>query len=170
MAGKDKIARKFRGVEGGLFTKVTKADVGDSFASMAGQVVLMGWADPFYPDPSVPETVKEALIEAAQCGIASHYTMPIGSVELREEIAKKCKAYNHLDVDPRRNIIITPGSDSGLFYAMTVFLDPGDEVLVPDPSYPSNFLNPTLMGGVTVPSPWMRPTATSLTWMPSNVV
>ena len=72
MAGKDKIARKFRGVEGGLFTKVTKADVGDSFASMAGQVVLMGWADPFYPDPSVPETVKEALIEAAQCGIASH--------------------------------------------------------------------------------------------------
>lgn len=62
----------------------------------------MGWADPFYPDPSVPETVKEALIEAAQCGIASHYTMPIGSVELREEIAKKCKAYNHLDVDPRR--------------------------------------------------------------------
>ena len=153
MAGKDKIARKFRGVEGGLFTKVTKADVGDSFASMAGQVVLMGWADPFYPDPSVPETVKEALIEAAQCGIASHYTMPIGSVELREEIAKKCKAYNHLDVDPRRNIIITPGSDSGLFYAMTVFLDPGDEVLVPDPSYPSNFLNPTLMGGVTVPVP-----------------
>ena len=137
MAGKDKIARKFRGVEGGLFTKVTKADVGDSFASMAGQVVLMGWADPFYPDPSVPETVKEALIEAAQCGIASHYTMPIGSVELREEIAKKCKAYNHLDVDPRRNIIITPGSDSGLFYAMTVFLDPGDEVLIPQPSYVS---------------------------------
>ncbi|MFR8331790.1 MAG: pyridoxal phosphate-dependent aminotransferase [Oscillospiraceae bacterium] len=81
------------------------------------------------------------------------YFMPIGSVELREEIAKKCKAYNHLDVDPRRNIIITPGSDSGLFYAMTVFLDPGDEVLVPDPSYPSNFLNPTLMGGVTVPVP-----------------
>ncbi len=36
---------------------------------------------------------------------------------------------------------------------MTVFLNPGDEVLVPDPSYPSNFLNPKLMGAVPVPVP-----------------
>lgn len=36
---------------------------------------------------------------------------------------------------------------------MTIFINPGDEVLVPDPSYPSNFLNPKLMGGVTVPVP-----------------
>lgn len=42
-----KIAERYRGVEGGLFSKVTKADVGDSFASMEGQVTLMGWADPF---------------------------------------------------------------------------------------------------------------------------
>ena len=153
MSARDKIARSFQGVEGGLFSKVTKADVGDSFASMAGKVVLMGWADPFYPDPSVPETVKKALIEAAESGFASHYTMPIGSLELREEIAKKCSSYNKLEVDPRRNVIITPGSDSGLFYAMTVFLNPGDEVLVPDPSYPSNFLNPKLMGAVPVPVP-----------------
>lgn len=156
MAGREKIARGFQGVEGGLFSKVTKADVGDSFASMEGKVVLMGWADPFYPDPSVPETVRKALVDAVESGFASHYTMPIGSLELREEIAKKCRAYNHLEVDPRRNIIITPGSDSGLYYAMTVFLNPGDEVLVPDPSYPSNFLNPKLMGAVTVPVPLDR--------------
>ena len=41
------ISSRFQGVEGGLFTKVTKADVGDNFASMEGEVVLMGWADPF---------------------------------------------------------------------------------------------------------------------------
>jgi aspartate/methionine/tyrosine aminotransferase len=153
MAGKEKIAQRFQGVEGGLFTKVTKADVGDNFASMAGKVVLMGWADPFFPDPSVPDAVRDALIESANSGFASHYTMPIGSLELREEIAKKFKAYNGVEVDPRRNIIITPGSDSGLFYAMNIFLNPGDEVLVPDPSYPSNFLNPKLMGAVTVHVP-----------------
>ena len=56
------ISSRFQGVEGGLFTKVTKADVGDNFASMEGEVVLMGWADPFYPDPSVPENVKNALM------------------------------------------------------------------------------------------------------------
>jgi len=147
------ISSRFQGVEGGLFTKVTKADVGDNFASMEGQVVLMGWADPFYPDPSVPENVKSALIQSVESGFASHYTMPIGSLELRTEIAKKCRRYNHLEADPRRNIIITPGSDSGLFYAMSIFLDAGDEVLVPDPSYPSNFLNPKLIGAVTVPVP-----------------
>ena len=153
MAGKEKISARFQGVEGGLFTKVTKADVGDNFASMAGKVVLMGWADPFFPDPSLPEVVRRAMNECIDSGFASHYTMPIGSLELREEIAKKFKAYNGVEVDPRRNIIITPGSDSGLFYAMNIFLNPGDEVLVPDPSYPSNFLNPKLMGAVTVPVP-----------------
>lgn len=147
------ISSRFQGVEGGLFTKVTKADVGDNFASMEGEVVLMGWADPFYPDPSVPENVKNALIGSVESGFASHYTMPIGSLELRTEIAEKCRRYNQLEVDPRRNIIITPGSDSGLFYAMSIFLNEGDEVLVPDPSYPSNFLNPKLLGGVTVPVP-----------------
>ena len=153
MAGKEKISARFQGVEGGLFTKVTKADVGDNFASMAGKVVLMGWADPFFPDPSLPEVVRRAMNECIDSGFASHYTMPIGSLELREEIARKFKAYNGVEVDPRRNIIITPGSDSGLFYAMNIFLNPGDEVLVPDPSYPSNFLNPKLMGAVTVPVP-----------------
>jgi len=149
-----KVSSRFSGVEGGLFSKVTKADVGDNFASMAEQqITLMGWADPFYPDPSVPELIKNTMVKAFQDGIASHYTMPIGSLELRTEISFKCKKYNHLEVDPRRNVIITPGSDSGLFYAMSVLLDAGDEVLVPDPSYPSNFLNPRLLGAVTVSVP-----------------
>lgn len=150
---RNKVSSRFKGVEGGLFSKVTKADVGEGFASMAGQITLMGWADPFFPDPSIPEPVKRTMVEAFENGFPSHYTMPIGSLELRTEIAKKCKAYNGLEVDPKRNVIITPGSDSGLFYAMSVLLDTGDEVLVPDPSYPSNFLNPKLLGAVTVPVP-----------------
>ena len=45
-------------------------------------------------------------------------------------------------IDPQRNILITPGSDSGLFYAMFPFLEPGDEVLIPDPSYPNTHKTP----------------------------
>jgi aspartate/methionine/tyrosine aminotransferase len=150
---REKVSSRFKGVHGGLFSKVTKADVGDDFASMAGRITLMGWADPFYPDPSIPEQVKQTMIEAFESGFSSHYTMPIGSLELRTEISRKCKQYNSLEVDPRRNVIITPGSDSGLFYAMSALLDSGDEVLTPDPSYPSNFLNPKLLGAVTVPVP-----------------
>lgn len=151
---RNKVAAGFQSVQGGLFAKVTKADVGDGFASMAeDKVTLMGWADPFYPDPSIPEIVKNTMIKAFDSGFPSHYTMPIGSLELREEIAKKLRTYNHIEADPKRNIIVTPGSDSGLYYAMSIFIEPGDEVLVPDPSYPNNFLNPRLLGGVTVPVP-----------------
>lgn len=151
-----KIAERYRGVEGGLFSKVTKADVGDSFASMEGQVTLMGWADPFYPDPAIPDHIQEVLIDTVKTGFPAHYTMPIGSLELRQELAKKLKKFNHISADPRRNIIITPGSDSGLFFAMSAFIGPGDEVLVPDPSYPNNFLNVQLLGAVAVPVPLDR--------------
>lgn len=151
---RSKIADGFQQVEGGLFSQVTKADVGEGFAALAQQdITLMGWADPFYPDRIIPEVVQAVMIKEFESGSPTHYTMPIGSLKLREEVAKKCDRYNQLTVDPKRNVIITPGSDSGLFYAMSIFINPGDEVLVPDPSYPSNFLNPRLLGGVTVPVP-----------------
>ncbi|MDO4339523.1 MAG: pyridoxal phosphate-dependent aminotransferase [Eubacteriales bacterium] len=151
MDNREMISQRFKNVEGGLFSKVTKADVGDSFAAMGGKVTLMGWADPFYPDPAIPQNILDTVIEAYKSGFPAHYTQPTGSLELRREIAKKLKSFNHLDADPSRNIIITPGSDSGLFFAMSAFLDQGDEVLVPDPSYPNNFLNPRLLGAITVP-------------------
>jgi aspartate/methionine/tyrosine aminotransferase len=93
------------------------------------------------------------MVDAIESGLPSHYSMPIGRYELREAIAKKVVKKTGLTLDPSRNIIVTPGSDSGLLYAMMSCINPGDEVLVPDPSYPSNFLNPKLLGGVTVPVP-----------------
>lgn len=154
MEARKKLSKRFAKVEGGLFSNVTKADVGDGFASMeGGQVTLMGWADPFYPDPSIPAHVKEAMIEEIRNGFPSHYIMPIGSLELREKVARKLEKKNGLSVNPKRNILITPGSDSGLFYALAVLLDQGDEILVPDPSYPNNFLDPELLGAVPVSVP-----------------
>jgi aspartate/methionine/tyrosine aminotransferase len=146
-----KLASGFKGIEGGLFSNITKADVGDGFASMADKVTLMGWADPFYPDPYLPEHIISIMTENLKQGFSSHYTMPIGSLELRQAIAKKLRRFNHVDADPKRNIIVTPGSDSGLYFTMSIFINPGDEVLIPDPSYPNNFLNTTLLGGKIVP-------------------
>lgn len=151
---KQKMAPGFRNLQGGLFSKVTKADVGDAATAMKEQGIdLMAWADPFFPDPSLPAPVAEAMKASIESGEAVHYTMPIGNLTLKQEIAKKLSAYNHLSVTPGRNILITPGSDSGLLFAMMPFLNPGDEVLVPDPSYPSNFLNPQLLGAECVPFP-----------------
>ena len=149
-----KMNEKFRDLQGGLFLNVTKADVGEgagNFQKAGGDV--MAWADPFFPDPSIPESVKKAMQDAISSGLPSHYGMPIGVLPLREAIAKRVSKRTGLHIDPQRNVIVTPGSDSGLLYAMMPFIAEGDEVLVPDPSYPSNFLNPKLLGGKAVPVP-----------------
>ncbi|MGM0432646.1 MAG: pyridoxal phosphate-dependent aminotransferase [Spirochaetota bacterium] len=154
---KDKMNYKFKDLEGGLFSKVTKADVGEGAGKLLEQGVdIMAWADPFFPDPSIPASVKQVMVEALQEGFPAHYSMPIGLRELRVAIAEKVSASTGLPIDPSRNVIVTPGSDSGLLYAMMPFIEEGDEVLVHDPSYPSNFLNPKLLGGVTVPIPLYR--------------
>ncbi|XID93950.1 pyridoxal phosphate-dependent aminotransferase [Paenibacillaceae bacterium WGS1546] len=154
MDPKVKMNPVFRKLEGGLFSNVSKADVGGSYASLAENgVTLMGWADPFFPDPAIPEHVLKAALECLQTGFPAHYTMPIGNLDLRKELAVKLKKQNGIDADPERNILVTPGSDAGLFYAMMPFLTPGDEVLVPSPGYPNSFLNPELLGGKTVRVP-----------------
>jgi len=149
---KSKMNGKFRDLQGGLFLEVTKADVGEgagNFQKAGGDI--MAWADPFFPDPSIPKFLQDVMIDAIKSGFPSHYSMPIGAYDLREALAEKISKQTGLEINPSRNVIVTPGSDSGLLYAMMPFIEEGDEVLVPNPSYPSNFLNPKLLGGVTVP-------------------
>lgn len=154
MSIREKLNDRFAPLQGGLFLDVTKADVGEgagNFQKAGGDI--MAWADPFFPDPAIPESVKKAMAEALESGFPAHYTMPIGMLELRQALAEHISAQTGLEINPSRNVIVTPGSDSGLMYAMMPFLSAGDEVMVPDPSYPSNFLNPKLLGAVTVPVP-----------------
>lgn len=149
-----KMTPAFQKAEGGLFSAVEKADVGDAILKMRERgVSLMMWADPFYPHPSIPPHVAKAMLDSINSGFASHYTAPVGNSELKIEIAKKLKKVNGIDVDPQRNIIITPGSDAGLFFAMLPFIDKGDEVMIIDPSYPNNFQNTEILGGKVVRIP-----------------
>jgi len=149
---KEKMIPAFAEAEGGLFAAVEKADVGGSYQEMEKQgIALMGWADPFMPDRSLPKFIEEELIQAIRDESAPHYTAPIGNQELKNKIAEKLARQNGLKVDPNRNIIITPGSDSGLFFSILPFVHDGDEVLIPCPSYPNNFLDIRIMGGVPVP-------------------
>ena len=149
-----KMNKGFCDLEGGLFSKVEKADVGGAAEEiMRAGGDMLGWADPFMPDDRMPEEIKRIAIERIQSGASSHYTHPVGDAELKQAIARKLRRQNGLEVVPERNILVTPGSDSGLLFAMMPFIEPGDEVLVPDPSYPSNFLNPKLLGGRAVSVP-----------------
>jgi len=151
---KKKMRPAFAKLDGGLFSVAQKADVGDAAQRLREKgVALMSWADPFMPDPSIPQSVLEAAHKALDSGIPAHYIMPIGSPELKALIAKRIKRDYGFDLDPNRNIIMNPGSDNGLLFAMMPWICPGDEVMVHDPSYPNNFLNVELLGGVTVKVP-----------------
>jgi len=145
----------FRDLHGGFFTEYQKLS--------AQGVTLMGWADPFYPDPSIPEHVKQATIQSIREG-KSHYTVPIGTAEIRGEIAKKLKRFNGLDIDPETEICVSPGSDIALLFVMRPFLVPGEdeEVLVPDPGYALNFLNCRLAGGRCIRVPLSEASAFDL--------
>ncbi len=148
----DKMIPAFSKAQGGLFANVEKADVGGTYQELEKQgIALMGWADPFMPDRSLPSFIKEAYIKAIEEESAPHYTAPIGNEKLKELIALKLKKQNNLNVNPKRNIIITPGSDSGLYFAILPFINQGDEVMIPSPSYPNNFLDVEIMGGKVVP-------------------
>lgn len=145
---------RFKDIEGGLFADVGKADVGGSAAALMEQGwELMAWADPFFPDPVLPERIAKVLHQAIDDKVIMHYTQPIGNTLLRNKIAEKVNKQTGLDINGERNVIITPGSDSGLFYSCMPFIEYGDEVLVIDPSYASHFLNVKLLGGVCIPVP-----------------
>lgn len=151
---KSKMNDRFRDVQGGLFSVVTKADVGEGASNLMAQGYdIMAWADPFFPDPSIPPSVAKTMIEAMEDGFSAHYSTPVGRPDLRRVVFEKLQKRNNIKADPSRNIIITPGSDSGLIYAMMPFISEGDEVLTHDPTYPSIFLNVKLCGGVPVSVP-----------------
>ncbi len=145
---------RFKDVQGGLFVSVAKADVGGGVMKLVEQGYdLMAWADPFYPDPILPKSVKEGLLQAIEKEEIMHYSQPIGQTVLRNKLASAINKKTGLNLQGERNIIITPGSDSGLLYAMMPFIEYGDEVMVVSPSYASNFVNTDLLGGKCVNVP-----------------
>ncbi len=85
------------------------------------------------PDFDTPPHIISAMEDAVRKG-ATHYTANKGILELREAICEKLSVENKLAYSPEE-IICTVGVAEGVFIALTAFLDPGDEVLVPDPSW-----------------------------------
>jgi aminotransferase len=86
------------------------------------------------PDFDTPVNIKEAAKRALDEG-ATHYTTNAGLIELRQAIAGKLKKENNIDVDPVSQICVTVGSQEAAFLAIMCTIEPGDEVLIPEPGY-----------------------------------
>jgi aminotransferase len=105
------------------------------------------------PDFVTPERYMKAAFDAAMAG-ETHYTSNYGLPELREEIANHIQRLYGVRYDPQREIIVTIGVSEALLLATHALLDPGDELLSPDPYYVAYPPCATLAGGefVTVPT------------------
>ena len=86
------------------------------------------------PDFDTPEPIKQAAMAALARGQV-HYTMPRGIIELRQAIVADVGPRLGLDLDPERNIIVSPGSTNAINLVLSTVLEPGDEMLVPEPMY-----------------------------------
>jgi len=88
------------------------------------------------PDFTAPPLVQEAALRAVQSG-ATQYTQSLGLEQLRERISGWYAQRFGVDV-PARRIVVTAGASAALQLACLALIDAGDEILMPDPSYPCN--------------------------------
>jgi len=86
------------------------------------------------PDFTAPEAVVEAGVRALREGRTA-YTATLGLPALREAIAAHYAERFHRTLDSSC-VAVTAGASGGLLLALALYVDPGDEVLVPDPGYP----------------------------------
>ncbi|NQT47582.1 MAG: aminotransferase class I/II-fold pyridoxal phosphate-dependent enzyme, partial [Chloroflexi bacterium] len=88
------------------------------------------------PDFATPWHITEAAIRSLEHGYTM-YTSNSGMLELRQELASYLRNTYDLDYDPNTELLITNGVSEGLDLAVRAVLDPGDEVILSDPSYVS---------------------------------
>jgi aspartate aminotransferase len=103
------------------------------------------------PDFDTPANVREAAKAAIDAGM-THYPPYAGLPDLRAAIAADTTARRGFAVEPA-NVFVTVGGKGVMVYAIMGLVDPGDEVIVPDPGYPIYDSITRFVGGTSVPIP-----------------
>jgi aspartate aminotransferase len=101
------------------------------------------------PDFATPDNIVEAGISAMQNGY-THYTPASGIMEAREAVAGFVSRTLKTEVDPTE-VVLVPGSKNVLLFTLLACIEPGDEVILPDPGYPAYESQVNFIGGVPKP-------------------
>lgn len=104
------------------------------------------------PDFVTPWHIREACIYSLEQGVTS-YTSNYGLLELRELISKCFRKESSVDYDPKNQILVTTGVSEAADLAFRAIIDPGDEIIVPEPCYVSYKPSVSLAGGIPIPVP-----------------
>ena len=112
------------------------------------------------PDFDTPANIKEAAINAIKQNY-THYGPSAGLPVLREAIAKYISRTRKIDVSPEE-VVVTPGGKPVIFYSILCLINPGDEVIYPNPGYPIYESIINFVGAKAVPVPMIEEKAFSL--------
>jgi len=104
------------------------------------------------PDFVTPWHIREAGIYSLEKGYTM-YTSNSGMPELRQELARYLELHYRVGYNPEHEILVTAGSSEGLDLVLRAIINPGDEVIIPDPCYVAYPADITLAGGRPVPVP-----------------
>jgi aminotransferase len=86
------------------------------------------------PDFDTPATIVEAGVASLRAG-RTHYTSKYGTIELRRALSDHLERLYGVDYDPEGEIVVTVGASEALAIALAAIVDPGDEVVLAEPSY-----------------------------------
>jgi aminotransferase len=109
-------------------------------------VAFLSWAK---PTAGTPEHINRGAIEAVEKGLTGGYSPNEGLMELRSEIVKKLKRDNHIEADTSE-LLVTVGAVEGLAAAVMAAIDPGDEVIMPSPTYSTHIRQVRIASGTPV--------------------
>jgi len=102
------------------------------------------------PDFVTPWSIRDAAIQSIEDG-QTQYTSNWGLESLREKIAAYLRMRYRVTYNPKDEVLVTVGASEGIDLAMRALVCPGDEVLIPEPSYVSYAPTVTFAGGIPVP-------------------
>ena len=109
-------------------------------------VAFLSWAK---PTSDTPEHIKEAAISAIRKGLVGGYSENSGLPQLRQEIVAKLGKDNSIKADISQ-ILVTVGAIEGISAAVMAVIDPGDEVILPSPTYSTHIRIVTMASGKPV--------------------
>ncbi len=114
-------------------------------AAAMPEVISLGVGE---PDFVTPEHISQAGVAAIQQGM-THYTSNYGTLELRQAIATMLQQRYGVTYDPKTEVLVSVGVSEAIDATLRATIDPGDEVIIPDPGYVAYEADVTLAGGVT---------------------
>lgn len=106
------------------------------------------------PDFDTPAHIKEAAVRALEAG-ETHYTPSAGILPLRQAIARYIASTRQIPVTPEE-VVVTPGAKPIMFYTVLALVEPGDEVIIPNPGFPIYESVVRFAGGKPVPAPLLE--------------